>query len=457
MGEMPQVSDPISSPQQSRRPFYGWWIVAVASLQGMFGNGSISSGFPVFFEPIRRDLGISYASMSLVFSLARAEGGMGGPLIGWMADKFGSRPLVFFGGITAGIGLMLLSRADTYWQLVLIFVGIVSVGKSAGLGQILMATVNQWFVRRKALAMSTLMTSFAGGGAIVVPLLGLGISSLGWRDTLLYTGMFIFLLTIPVSLVVRSKPEDLGLRPDGDLASPVGGNQDLTERSGRAQGRSGPEAESHVGRQEFTVRQAIRTATFWFLLWGVVTRVSATNAIIIHIFPMLEGEGLSPRTVSIFVSGMFFLAIPLRFFMGVAGDKISPRLLLFAGMNMGAVALMALLFMDGMAGVLVFVLALAIVEGVSSVNWIMLGDYFGRGRFASLMGLISVFHNVGLFISPIFSGWVKDRWGDYQIVMITFIPLYIVSAVLFALARRPPAPDRPEVAFPETAGATMRN
>jgi len=457
MGESPQVSGPISSPQQSRRPFYGWWIVAVASLQGMFGNGSISSGFPVFFEPIRRDLGISYASMSLVFSLARAEGGMGGPLIGWMADKFGSRPLVFFGGITAGIGLMLLSRADTYWQLVLIFVGIVSVGKSAGLGQILMATVNQWFVRRKALAMSTLMTSFAGGGAIVVPLLGLGISSLGWRDTLLYTGMFIFLLTIPVSLVVRSKPEDLGLRPDGDLASPVGGNQDFAERSERAQACRAPESESHVGRQEFTVRQAIRTATFWFLLWGVVTRVSATNAIIIHIFPMLEGEGLSPRTVSIFVSGMFFLAIPLRFFMGVAGDKISPRLLLFAGMNMGAVALMALLFMDGMAGVLVFVLALAIVEGVSSVNWIMLGDYFGRGRFASLMGLISVFHNVGLFISPIFSGWVKDRWGDYQIVMITFIPLYIVSAVLFAFARRPPAPDSTETPLPETAGATMRN
>ena len=148
--------------------------------------------------------------------------------------------------------------------------------------------------------------------------------------------------------------------------------------------------------------------------------------------------------------------IPLRFFMGVAGDKISPRLLLFAGMNMGAVALMALLFMDGMAGVLVFVLALAIVEGVSSVNWIMLGEYFGRGRFASLMGFISVFHNIGLFISPIFSGWVKDQWGDYQIVMITFIPLYIVSAVLFALSRRPPAPHRTETPLPETSGATTR-
>ena len=65
------------------RFFYGWWIVAVASIMGMFGNGAISSGFPRFFEPIRLDLGISSARMGLVFGLARAEGGMGGPLVQW--------------------------------------------------------------------------------------------------------------------------------------------------------------------------------------------------------------------------------------------------------------------------------------------------------------------------------------------------------------------------------------
>ncbi len=75
------------------RLFYGWWVVTVTSVLGMFGNGAISSGFPRFFEPIRQDLGISYASMSLVFSLARAEGGMGGPLVGWVVDKCGSRPV----------------------------------------------------------------------------------------------------------------------------------------------------------------------------------------------------------------------------------------------------------------------------------------------------------------------------------------------------------------------------
>jgi MFS transporter, OFA family, oxalate/formate antiporter len=99
--------------------------------------------------------------------MARAEGGMGGPLVGWVVDKFGSRPVILFGGLTAGIGLMLLSRADSYWELVLLFAGVVSIGKTAGLGQTLMAAVNQWFIRRKALAMAILGTSFTAGGAVL--------------------------------------------------------------------------------------------------------------------------------------------------------------------------------------------------------------------------------------------------------------------------------------------------
>ena len=140
----------------------------------MFGNGVVSSGFSIFFQSIRQDLGVSYTAMSLVFSMSRAEGGLGGPLVGWIVDRYGARRMILVGGIVAGAGLILVSRATEYWQFIVLFVGVVSVGKTAGLGQTLMAVVNQWFVRRKGVALSTLMTSFAGGGAIVVPLLGLG-------------------------------------------------------------------------------------------------------------------------------------------------------------------------------------------------------------------------------------------------------------------------------------------
>ena len=153
---------------RQQKIFYGWWIVLFAAIQGMFGNGVISNGFSRFFEPIRNDLSISYAQMSLVFSLQRAEGSVAGPLVGWLVDNYGARPMILFGGLCAGIGLILVAYVQTYWQLIFLFVGLVSLGKSAGLGQTLMGLVNRWFIRKKAIAMSTLMTSFAAGGAIVV-------------------------------------------------------------------------------------------------------------------------------------------------------------------------------------------------------------------------------------------------------------------------------------------------
>lgn len=429
--------------ESTRRPpgrlFYGWRVVAVACLQGMFGNGAISTGFPRFFEPIRGDLGISYAAMSLVFSLARAEGGLGAPLVGWLVDKFGSRPMILFGGLTAGIGLMLLAFTQEYWQLVLLFVGVVSVGKTAGLGQTLMATVNQWFVRRKAVALSTLMTAFAGGGAIVVPLLHLGIVSLGWRPTTFIIGLFIALLTLPVAYVIRSRPEDLGLLPDGDRPGP-GASRAATRAGGGHHHTAAATGSGEPERHDFTVRQALRTQAFWFLLAGVITRVSATNSIIIHLFPLLTWKGIDEQTATLAASIMFFMAIPLRFLLGVAGGKLSPRKLLFYGMNLGAVGLVGLWLLPQWPALVVFVLGLAIVEGITSVNWIMVGDYFGRARFASLMGAMSVFHNMGMFIAPIYAGWVRDSTGEYTIVLATFAPTFVLSGVMFALARRPRPP-----------------
>ncbi|MSQ16492.1 MAG: MFS transporter, partial [Dehalococcoidia bacterium] len=413
--------------QPRGRPFYGWWVVLASSVMGMFGNGLVSSGFSRMFEPIRKDLELSYSSMSLVFSLARTEGGVGGPLVGWLTDKFGARPMVLAGGLIAGIGMMLLSRADTYWELVILFVGVVTAGKTAGMGQTLLALVNQWFVRRRALAMSTLMTAFAAGGALVVPLVHLGVEHLGWRGTLLYAGIFITLLTVPVSLVVRSRPEDMGLQPDGPEPARRGG-------SGLAKPQTLPPA------GDFTVRQALRTQTFWFMLLGVVARVAAANAITIHLFPMMEWKGIDAGAATFYVTLMFALSVPLRFVLGIAGGRFSPRLLLFGGMNLGAVGVLAFIILDGPLAVILFVTGMALAEGISTVNWILLADYFGRARFASLMGLMSVFFNVGLFISPIYAGKVRDTTGGYDLVLIPFAALFVISSIMFALARRPALP-----------------
>ena len=358
-------------------------MVVVSSFVGMFGNGSISQGFPRFFTPIQTDLGLTSAQMSLVFSLARAEGSAGGPLIGWAVDKFGARPMVLGGGLMVGIGTILLSRADSYWELLVLFSGIISLGKSAGFGQTLMAAVNQWFVRRRSLAMSTLMTAFAGGGAFVVLLLNLGIQQIGWRDTILWTGVFILVMTIPASLFIRSRPEDMGLLPDGDVPDDS------------ASGGSGGRRRS-AASEGFTFMEAIKTRTYWLIMVGAILRVSVTNGMLVHVFPIMELRGISANEASAWVAAMFFLGIPLRFVLGVTSDKFRGNVLLAVGMAIGAIGMGGLWIGPGIFGMLLlFVVGIAIVEGITSVNWLMLSDYYGRARFRHADGVYEPVHERG--------------------------------------------------------------
>ena len=417
--------------RQQPRIFYGWWIVAAASILGMFGNGSISQGFPRFLLPIESSLGLTRDQMSLVFSLARAEGSVAGPAVGWLVDRYGARPMVFAGSITVGVGVIFLSQVNSYWMLMILFAGVISLGKSAGLGQTLMAGVNQWFIRRRHVAMSALMTAFAGGGALIVPLLNESIQWLGWRQTLIWTGVGILALTLPASFIIRSRPEDMGLRPDGD---PPEGN--ISGRSGRQTRGSGRAEVS------FTFREAIRTRTFWMMAVGSFMRVTVTNGMLVHIFAMLNERGLSDDEAAAWVAAMFFLGIPLRFILGVTTGKFRSNLMLAGGMAIGAVGMWGLWLGPGVVGLLAFVIGIAVVEGITSVNWLMLSDYFGRARFATLMGFMSLFMNIGLFASPLFAGIVFRFTESYFLVLATFTPMYLVSGLAFLMCTRPEPPIR---------------
>lgn len=418
--------DDISLSNNLRRPsrlFYGWWVVLAASIQGFFGVGIVISGFLVFFLPIRDDLDLNSASMSLVIGLAWAISGVVAPAAGWLADRYGTRRLVLIGGLVTGLGLVLLSFSTSYWHLLLFYSGVVSIGRVMGVTPTLMITVNQWFVRRKALAISILSTCYVSGGAAVVPLLAIGNAQFGWRTSLLFAGIFVSVLAIPVGLVLRNRPEDLGLKPDGDTPRIA----DITRRS-----ETTDEAD-----QDFTVRQAISTSAFWLVLTGLVLRVSVADAVIIHQIPLLVWKGIDDQTAALFLSLMFLMAIPLRFSLGLAGGYFSARWLLFVGMVTGAIGTLFIFLFSGGTAAVIFVTGLAVVEGVATTNWLVVGQYFGRKRFGSLVGIMTVFHSLGSLLSPVISGWVFDSTHSYSGVLLAAAPLFLLGGVAFLMARKP--------------------
>ena len=296
----------------SRRIFYGWWILAVCSLLAIFG-GAVTYRDTFFVVPMRDDLNLSSLSTGLVF--ASAAGTVAGLLVGWLADRFGSRPLVLFGGLAAGVGLVLSSPASSSWHFLLTF-AVAFAGTTVGFSMItLLSMVNRWFSRRKPVAMATLMTMFSLGSAFVPLLVASAELGVGWRITSLFVGVFLCVLAALAWLVLRSRPEDVGLWPDGEAEPP-----------------SAP---------DFTVREALRTGAFWVLVLGGMVLNDATDSTVEDISPLLTAV-------------MAVLAILLTFAMGVAAGKIPPRKILSVGLVVGALGHVALLLLDINVGTVAF-------------------------------------------------------------------------------------------------------
>ena len=403
-----------------RGAYYGWWVLGATFVLGVLSGGIFSHSNAIFFGPIKRDLGLNSTQTSLIFSLVRAEGSFAGPIVGRFVDKFGARPMIIFGGLLASAGFMALSWVHSYVLFVVIFVGMVGVGKSSGLGQVLISAVNRWFIRRRSLAMSICITGFASGGAVLLPLISIGVSTIGWRDVMLYSGIFMAVIVVPLALLVRHSPEQIGIKPD--LPRP----EDDTA--------------TQTSLVDFTVRQALRTRSYWILFTGSVLRITMWGAISVHAVEMFVWKGMSQGEAGLMFSLMFFLSIPMRLAAGYLGDHIPLQPMMGGGMVAASLAVVAMLVMDGNTAVYLFVVLMAVEQGGSTLNWVALGNFFGRTSFATLMGIISTAFNLGMLVSPIYAGYMFDRTDSYTVVLISFLPIYLASGVFFLMTRKPETP-----------------
>ena len=413
----------------------GWWVLAACCFIAVVPGAIFSYGFPVFFIPIRNDLMLSSTKTSLIFALARGEAGIGGPLVGWLVDRFDSRPIVMIGGLMAGVGLIVLSGISSYWIFMLVYVALVSVGNNSGFGQTLLAVTNRWFVRRRAVGMTMVITSYTIGGALLVPLLSRGVDHLGWRDVMLYAGIFVAVIVIPASLLIRRSPESMGIK----LADY--GEEMETAPAGPAGTSVSHDAEADIGT-DFTVGEALRTRVFWFILFGSAFRISGTGGILVHAIPIMVWKGTSEQTGADVIALLFLISIPTRFLIGMSGVRISGQYLLAAGMAIGAASLLGLIFVGGTWIVYVFVVGMALLEGAATLNWVVVGNFFGRRNFATLTGIISIFYSSGMMLTPLFLGWMFDRTGSYTTSLLVLAGLYGASAVLFIISRQPRLPAR---------------
>lgn len=253
--------------------FYGWWIVTISLVIDACKHGPFNRGFTLYILPIRSELGLGVATIALAEMLGRLEGGLLGPVMGYLTDRFGAGAILVFGGVMSGLGFIFLSQTDNLFVFMLIFVGMLSVGFRSGYNNATLAAVNQWFRRQRSLAMSIVASGNGLGGAVLAPLVGLMVAALGWRTAALLSGLGILVVVVPLSFLVRRSPESMGLLPDGDQApappaSPPPGSPGVHTASadGPVSAASPVRARHIAAEADFTASEALRTFSYWLLI-----------------------------------------------------------------------------------------------------------------------------------------------------------------------------------------------
>ena len=432
-----------SATRPRRKVFYGWWIVGAGSVLNMLAGGTYWNGFSVYFLSVSRDLGLSRAATSLAYGLARLEGGLEGPVAGYLVDRLGPRTMIAFGGLLAGLGFILLSQTHSFTMFLLMYVVVLSMGMNAGFNHGVMAAVNQWFIRRKGMAMSIVSMGQSIGGAVVTPTVAIIVLNLGWRTASIISGVAIIAVVIPLSLVVRRSPESVGLLPDGDLAPAIAHSGPSDTASLRFR--------RHITTVDFTAKEAFATTTYWFLAAGMGLRIAAHSGVFVHLVPLIVWKGQSEATGAFVVAFVSFTSIPLRVFLGWIGDKWAKQKMVGITMLLSAASLAILLRSDGSIWqLLVFAAFFAFAESVSGMSWSLVGDFFGRTSFATLRGGITLVYSLMAMGTPVFAGRVFDTTGSYDGALIPILVVYLVAAFVFWNIPRPKIPSR--VADPAPAG-----
>jgi sugar phosphate permease len=416
---------------QLRGLFYGWRMVAAGCAMRMLGGGFHLYGFTIFFLPITNELGLTRAATSLVFSLARAEGAIEGPIAGYLIDRFGPRPMMLAGVLLSGIGYMLLATVNSYYTFLAVYLGVISLSFSAGFmhSPMVLAT-NTWFIRRRALAMTLISSAIGIGGTLITPLLAYSVQAWGWRYGAFIAGVGLILAGVPIALLVKRSPESMGLYPDG--LSPYSPDSRDASSAPAARRTHGPDDEI-----DFSLKQAMKTTAFWMLILATTTRVGVYNAITVHFVPIMVWKGASETRAAVMLAVMALMSLPSHLLVGWVADHVYKPFLMALCMIIGTAALIILAYGDGEWALWTFTLLFTIVEAIFPVSWATVGDFFGRRSFATIRGSMSFFYLWGPALGPIITGAVYDRHQSYEPLMSAFIATSLIAATLYALLRSP--------------------
>jgi MFS family permease len=407
-----------------QRVFRGWHIIAALSVTEMVSWGILYYGFGVFLPAMQAELGWSRGELTGAFSVALLTTGLAGAPLGRILDRDGPRAVMTVGSIAATLAIVAWSQVDSLPLFYLLWAAI-GVIMAATFYEPAFVVVANWFVRKRSLALTFL--TFGGGLASVVfiPLATRLIDRYGWRDALLVLAVILAAITIPLhALVLRRRPADVGLEPDG----------------GPAPARSGVAAAA-APETSLTRPQAVRTAAFWWITVAFCLTLFANVAMTVHCISYLRDRGFTPAFAASIAGAIGLVALPGRLVFTPLGGILPRRLITILIFSLQAAGFFALALGTGAGSVWLFVALFGAGFGaITPARAALTLEFFGPTAYGAISGDMSLVMSIARALAPFGASLLVGVLDGYSAVVWLLAGISVASVVAIGLATPPARP-----------------
>ena len=418
---------PRPSPLARLPIYYGWVIVAVVFVSMAVGVNA-RTAFSLFFPPILDEFGWERGVTAGAFSFGFIVAAVLSPSLGWLMDRHGPRLVMLIGAASMAAGLLLATLVSQPWQLYATL-GVLVGGGSICLGYTGYSLfLPNWFVRRRGLAISLAFAGVGAGSIVLLPWLQLLIEADGWRQACWAMGVLVVVVVAPLNLLLRKRPEDLGLSADGE---PPAGN-------GAARRPAAVIADPAWVAIDWTLARAIRTRRFWWVAVGYFFALYIWYAVQVHQTRYLVEIGFDAHAAAWALGLVSLVAVPGQIGLGYLSDRVGREWVWSAacfGFALCYLALIALQHWPGPA-LLYFMIATqgALGYGMTSVMGAIAMEIFQGPHFGRIMGSLMLASIGGGAAGPWLTGLLYDATGSYAIAFCIAIAASAVSAAAMWLA-----------------------
>lgn len=417
------------------RLYYGWIVLGTASLGTLASTGSAQVTLAGVQDYILNDTGWDRSTLALAVTIGTWIGGFLTPVFGRLADTKGPRIVMSVTAVLIGICFYQVAGASSIWHFGAAYIVSRGIGAPVLISVVPRTIAVNFFLERRNLALGFVSMARPFYGALNVQFISFLSLIASWRIAYKILGIYSIILSVPLFLILRKTPEELGLLPDGRVI----------DDSSQGKQKFDVVAQSNPREMSWTAREAVKTHSFWLIAVSQFLTILVLGTMGFQLVPYLTDSGLSLGLAAMVWSISAILDGCSQPVWGLLSDKYTPRSLTFVVVLSAMVATTAFLIMDGAYIGLTLVLIWATVNGgLEVLGGMLLASYYGRDSFGTISGMIGPFQLVGLGLGPTLGTLLYKFTNGYNSLFLFALFAYIIACGLLIIARKP---DRQNLVF----------